>query len=151
MYIYFTHYFLNRSTFHTDGLLFARPKLSSYHGMYQQSSLHKWLHIFCKIKLWGTKTMVNTCKERSLSYVFIVGQAKTCRTFLFGLSMYDFLDSILTLSKFYVYVQTYFGQFQKILDQTRDIHIECSKQFKWNSYFHVSGQSWPFWAALKLL
>ena len=32
---------------------------------------------FCKIKLWGTKTMVNTCKERSLSYVFIVGQAKT--------------------------------------------------------------------------
>ena len=34
---------------------------------------------------------------------------------------------------------------------TRDIHIECSKQFKWNSYFHMSGQSRPFWAALKLL
>ena len=34
---------------------------------------------------------------------------------------------------------------------TRDIHIECSKQFKWNSYFYVSGQSRPFWAALKLL
>ena len=33
----------------------------------------------------------------------------------------------------------------------RDIHIECSKQFKWNSYFYVSGQSRPFWAALKLL
>ena len=34
---------------------------------------------------------------------------------------------------------------------SRDIHIECSKQFKWNSYFYVSGQSRPFWAALKLL
>ena len=33
----------------------------------------------------------------------------------------------------------------------RDIHIECSKQFKLNSYFYVSGQSQPFWAALKLL
>ena len=33
----------------------------------------------------------------------------------------------------------------------RDIHIECSKQFKWNLYFYVSGQSRPFWAALKLL
>ena len=32
----------------------------------------------------------------------------------------------------------------------RDIHIECSKQFKWNSYFYVSGQSQPFWAPLKL-
>ena len=33
----------------------------------------------------------------------------------------------------------------------RDIHIKCSKQFKWNPYFYVSGKSWPFWAALKLL
>ena len=33
----------------------------------------------------------------------------------------------------------------------RDIYIECSKRFKWNSYFYVSGQSLPFWAALKLL
>ena len=33
----------------------------------------------------------------------------------------------------------------------RDIHIECSKQFKWNLYFYVSGQSGPFWAVLKLL
>ena len=33
----------------------------------------------------------------------------------------------------------------------RDIHIECSKQFKWNLYFYVSWQSRPFWAALKLL
>ena len=33
----------------------------------------------------------------------------------------------------------------------RDIHIECSKQFKWNLYIYVSGQSRPFWAALKLL
>ena len=37
------------------------------------------------------------------------------------------------------------------LAYSRDIHIECSKQFKWNSYFYVSGQSRPFWAALKLL
>ena len=36
-------------------------------------------------------------------------------------------------------------------DKGRDIHIECSKQFKWNLYFYVSGQSWPFWAVLKLL
>ena len=34
---------------------------------------------------------------------------------------------------------------------TRDIHIEYSKQFKWNSYFYVSGQSRQFWVALKLL
>ena len=33
----------------------------------------------------------------------------------------------------------------------RDIHTECSKQFKWNTYSYVSGQSRPFWAALKLL
>ena len=33
----------------------------------------------------------------------------------------------------------------------RDIDIEYSKQFKWNSYFYVSGQNRPFWAALKLL
>ena len=32
-----------------------------------------------------------------------------------------------------------------------NIHIECSKQFKWNSYFYVFGQSRPFWAVLKLL
>ena len=31
------------------------------------------------------------------------------------------------------------------------LHIECSKQFKWNLYFYVPGQSWPFWAVLKLL
>ena len=30
--------------------------------------------------------------------------------------------------------------------QIRDIRIECSKQFKWNWYFYVSGLSWPFWA-----
>ena len=33
----------------------------------------------------------------------------------------------------------------------RDIHIECSKQFKWNLYFYVSGQSGLFCAVLKLL
>ena len=33
----------------------------------------------------------------------------------------------------------------------RDIHIECSKQFKWNLSFYVSGQSRLFWAVLKLL
>ena len=37
------------------------------------------------------------------------------------------------------------------LTYDRDIHIECSKQFKWNVFFYVSGQSPPFWAALKLL
>ena len=37
-----------------------------------------------------------------------------------------------------------------ILPHTRDIHIECSKQFKWNLYFYVSGQSRLIWAALKL-
>ena len=31
----------------------------------------------------------------------------------------------------------------------RDIHI--SKQFKWNLYLYVSGQSRPFWAVVKLL
>ena len=38
-----------------------------------------------------------------------------------------------------------------IRGETRDIHIKCSKQFKWNLYFYLSGQSRPFWAALKLL
>ena len=31
----------------------------------------------------------------------------------------------------------------------KDIHIECSKQFKQNLYFDVSGQSGPIWAVLK--
>ena len=31
------------------------------------------------------------------------------------------------------------------------IYTKYSKQFKWNSYFYVSGQIRPFWAALKLL
>ena len=31
------------------------------------------------------------------------------------------------------------------------IYAKYSKQFKWNSYFYVSGQNWPFGAALKLL
>ena len=35
--------------------------------------------------------------------------------------------------------------------ELRDIDIECSKQFKWNLYFYVSGQSGPIWAVLKLL
>ena len=26
----------------------------------------------------------------------------------------------------------------------RDVHLECSKQFKWNLYFYVFGHSWPF-------
>ena len=34
---------------------------------------------------------------------------------------------------------------------TRDIHIECSKQFKRKLYFYRSGQRGPFWAELKLL
>ena len=34
---------------------------------------------------------------------------------------------------------------------SRDIHIECSKQFKWKLYFYRSGQRGPFWAELKLL
>ena len=39
-----------------------------------------------------------------------------------------------------------------ILEKGRDIHIECSKQFKWNLYFYVYGQSRLFWAVLlKLL
>ena len=34
----------------------------------------------------------------------------------------------------------------------KDIHIECSKQFKCNLvYFYGSGQNGPFWAELKLL
>ena len=33
--------------------------------------------------------------------------------------------------------------------KARDIHTECSKQFKWNLYFHVYGQSGPFWPVLK--
>ena len=39
----------------------------------------------------------------------------------------------------------------KKCETARDIHIECSKQFKWNLYFYWSGQSGPFWAELKLL
>ena len=31
----------------------------------------------------------------------------------------------------------------------RDVHIECSKQFKWNLYFYVSGQSRPFLGSAK--
>ena len=32
----------------------------------------------------------------------------------------------------------------KFLGLIRDIHKECSKQFKWNLYFYGSGQSRPF-------
>ena len=32
-----------------------------------------------------------------------------------------------------------------------EIYIQCSKKFKCNLYFYVSGQSEPFWAVLKLL
>ena len=39
---------------------------------------------------------------------------------------------------------------QAKLGSGRDIHIECSKQFRWNLHFYVSGQSGPFWAVLKL-
>ena len=41
--------------------------------------------------------------------------------------------------------------FGLIMISIRDIHIECSKQFKWNLNFYVSGQSGPFWAVLKLI
>ena len=50
---------------------------------------------------------------------------------------------------FFVLVLELDGFFQKFCIVPRDIHIECSKQFKWNLYFYVSGQSRPFWAALK--
>ena len=39
----------------------------------------------------------------------------------------------------------------KIRILVRDIHIECSKQFKWKLFFYRSGQRGPFWAELKLL
>ena len=43
------------------------------------------------------------------------------------------------------------SEIKKFKPFPRDIHTECSKQFKWNLYFDVSGQIRPFWAALKLL
>ena len=55
------------------------------------------------------------------------------------------------LSPFHVHMWYYIWFKVQFLFSSRDIHIECSKQFKWNSYFYVSGQSQPFWAALKLL
>ena len=47
------------------------------------------------------------------------------------------------------FLATLFSKSFHTLD--RDIHTECSKQFKWNLYFYVSGQSRLFWAVLKLL
>ena len=41
-------------------------------------------------------------------------------------------------------------KFSRRESQSRDIHIECSKQFKWNLYFYGSGQSGPFLEELKL-
>ena len=49
------------------------------------------------------------------------------------------------------FFQVYGINLKKIQVTSRDIHIECSKQFKWNLYFCVSGQSGPFWVVLKLL
>ena len=40
---------------------------------------------------------------------------------------------------------------QTFLAPVKVIHTKYSKQFKWNSYFYVSGQNRPFWAALNLL
>ena len=37
-----------------------------------------------------------------------------------------------------------------IRDQSRDIHIECSKQFKWNLYFYGSGQRGLFLGRTKI-
>ena len=50
---------------------------------------------------------------------------------------------------------SFFGFWLTVLDRCRihtgirDIQIECSKQFKWNSYFYGSRQNRLFWAALK--
>ena len=52
---------------------------------------------------------------------------------------------------YYLLVGMFMNKIKIFVTIDRDIHIECSKQFKWNSYFYVSGQSRPFWAALKLL
>ena len=43
------------------------------------------------------------------------------------------------------------GNSSDFYTKVRDIHIECSKQFKWNLYFYGSGQSGSFLAELKLL
>ena len=52
----------------------------------------------------------------------------------------------------YIYVwDKIISKVEILYSKARDIHIECSKQFKWNLYFYVSRQTWPFWAALKLL
>ena len=40
---------------------------------------------------------------------------------------------------------------KKQRSRNRDIHIEYSKQFRWNLYCYVSRQSQLFWAALQLL
>ena len=49
-------------------------------------------------------------------------------------------------------LQTHYCNFAKfsVKGLSRDIHIECSKQFEWNLYFYRSGQSGLFWAELKL-
>jgi hypothetical protein len=66
-----------------------------------------------------------------------------CRRAIFGFAKNLFLALL---------AQLYFAYWaQQPEAAIRDIHIECSKQFKWNSYFYVSGQRWPFWAMLKLL
>ena len=46
--------------------------------------------------------------------------------------------------EFYIFCCTHSSTY------SRDIHIECSKQFKSNLYFYGSGQNGPFWAELKL-
>ena len=105
---------------------------------------------------------INKCACTSIRYTRV---ADAISTFFGHLSLYlifwyalllskmicnDFDDFFAGILNTYIFYHTD-NWFLSLKDWPRDIHIECSKQFKWNLYIYVLGQSRPFWAVLKLL
>ena len=78
---------------------------------------------------------------------------KTLSLFFYYLSWHSTWKSVIRIIEFQNAKKawTFFVANVRNQAQGRDIHIECSKQFKWNLHFYVSGQSQLFWAVLKLL
>ena len=72
--------------------------------------------------------------------------SSTCPQLFIVLGIYNFgLHSNSIWRLIWVYILCYPEFYISFHYKTRDIHVECFKQFKLNLYFYVSGQSRPFW------
>ena len=115
-----------------------------------------WYHSWCRILgIPIVVVAIQTCFAGVLSTVIL-----SCLLILFyGQNVFHFLSSFCWQNMAQnVYEGTYQSHYKtekknliKNVVRSKDIYKECSKHFKWNSYFYEFGQSRPFWAALKLL